>query len=78
MFTVQHSKKNIESIIDFTTDFTSIVKSRHNFTVKSSALDLCLILLSNQLLIKNCDFSLCRVSVNRNVQSVTFHHSGSA
>ena len=30
-------------------DFKSIVKSRHDFTVKSSALDLCLILLSNQL-----------------------------
>ena len=46
-------KKRVESIIDFTTDFKSIVKSRHDFTVKSSALDLRLILLSNQLRINN-------------------------
>ena len=39
-----HSKK---SIIDFTTDFKSIVKSTHDLTVKSCALDLRLILLSN-------------------------------
>ena len=44
---------SVESIIDFTTDFKSIVKSRHDFTVKSSALDLRLILLSNQLRINN-------------------------
>ena len=46
-------KKRVESIIDYTTDFKSIVKSRHDFTVKSSALDLRLILLSNQLRINN-------------------------
>ena len=34
------AKKRVESIIDFTTDFKSIVKSRHDLTVKSSALDL--------------------------------------
>ena len=27
------AKKRVESIIDFTTDFKSIVKSRHDFTV---------------------------------------------
>ena len=51
-----HSKKKktrVESIIDFTTDFKSVVKSRHDFTVKSSALDLRLILLSNQLRIND-------------------------
>ena len=35
--------------IDFTTDFKSIVKSTRDYTVKSSAFDLRLILLSYQL-----------------------------
>ena len=47
------AKKRVKSIIDFTMDFKSIVKSRHDLTVKSSALDLRLILLSNQLRINN-------------------------
>ena len=47
------AKKRVESIIDFTTDFKSIAKSRPDFTIKSSALDLRLILLSNQLRINN-------------------------
>ena len=53
LFPGRTAKKRVESIIDFTTDFKSIVKSRHDFTVKSSALDLRLILLSNQLRINN-------------------------
>ena len=46
-----HSKKKkprVESIIDFTTDFKSIVKSRHDFTVKSSALDFTVKSIANQ------------------------------
>ena len=58
VYIIKFTAKKVESIIDFTTDFKSIVKSRHDFTVKSSALDLRLILLSNQLRINNCVFSL--------------------
>ena len=47
--TPNSQQKIIKSVIDFTTDFKSIVKSTHDLTVKSSALDLRLILLSNQL-----------------------------
>ena len=52
-FCVHSKKKRVQSIIDFTTDLKSIVKSRHDFTVKSSALDWRLILLSNRLRINN-------------------------
>ena len=55
--TVKGGAQQKNAIIDFTTDFKSIVKSRHDFTVKSSALDLRL--LSNQLRINDC-FSLWR------------------
>ena len=48
--TLSTAKQRVESIIGFTADFKSIVKSRHDFTIKSSALDLRLILLSNQLI----------------------------
>ena len=43
------AKKRVKSIIDFMTDFKSIVKSTHDLTGKSCAFDLRLILLSNQL-----------------------------
>ena len=47
--TYHSEKKRVKSIIDFTRDFESIVKSTHDLTVKSSGFDLRLILLSNQL-----------------------------
>ena len=46
---VAQQKKRVKSIIDFMTDFKSIVKSTHDLTGKSCAFDLRLILLSNQL-----------------------------